>query len=79
MENAISSIRSDQLNAFEMSVTEESGGRLNAFAKEPKMEVISQGSRYGNGSLIFLLVIRPNITIAPTNKNMRDPLPYLDP
>jgi len=28
-----------------MSVTEESGGRLNAFAKEPKIEVISQKSR----------------------------------
>ena len=28
-----------------MSVTEESGGRLNAFAKEPKIEVISQESR----------------------------------
>ena len=25
-----------------MSVTEESGGRLNAFAKEPKIEVINQ-------------------------------------
>ena len=28
-----------------MSVTEESGGRLNAFAKEPKIEVISQEAR----------------------------------
>ncbi len=28
-----------------MSVTEESGGRLNAFAKEPKIEVISEEAR----------------------------------
>ena len=31
-----------------MSVTEESGGRLNAFAKEPKIEVISEESSASN-------------------------------
>ena len=37
-----------------MSVTEESGGRLNAFAKEPKIEVISQEAR---NSSTFQLII----------------------
>ena len=37
-----------------MSVTEESGGRLNAFAKEPKIEVISQES--SNSSNFRLLI-----------------------
>ena len=37
-----------------MSVTEESGGRLNAFAKEPKIEVISQEARYSSN---FRLII----------------------
>ena len=31
-----------------MSVTEESGGRLNAFAKEPKIEVINEETRSSN-------------------------------
>ena len=31
-----------------MSVTEESGGRLNAFAKEPKIEVISEEASANN-------------------------------
>ncbi len=37
-----------------MSVTEESGGRLNAFAKEPKIEVISQEARNSSN---FQLII----------------------
>ena len=45
-----------------MSVTEESGGRLNAFAKEPKIEVISkEASSINNFRLLifagFMLVI----------------------
>ena len=42
-----------------MSVTEESGGRLNAYAKEPKMEVISQQARSRNNLqlLIFAAVL----------------------
>ncbi|WP_320666757.1 high light inducible protein [Prochlorococcus sp. MIT 1307] len=42
-----------------MSVTEESGGRLNAFAKEPKIEVISQESSNRNNFqlIIFSLVM----------------------
>ncbi len=42
-----------------MSVTEESGGRLNAFAKEPKIEVIKQESSSSNsfGLLIFAATI----------------------
>ncbi len=38
-----------------MSVTEEEGGRLNAFAKEPKMELINQKS--SNGNVFWLLTI----------------------
>ena len=41
---------------MQMSVTEESGGRLNAFAKEPKIEVLNKESRSSNGSRVFLIV-----------------------
>ena len=43
-----------------MSVTEESGGRLNAFAKEPKIEVISEESRSSNN---FRLLIFAGVMI----------------
>ncbi len=39
-----------------MSVTEESGGRLNAFAKEPKIEVIEEASSYINGSGVLIVL-----------------------
>ena len=38
-----------------MSVIEEEGGRLNAFAKEPKIEVVNQKGSYGN--IFWLLII----------------------
>tara|TARA_Y100001968_G_C19381503_1_gene730581 strand:- start:609 stop:776 length:168 start_codon:yes stop_codon:yes gene_type:complete len=38
-----------------MTVTEESEGRLNAFAKEPKIEVIDQESSYSKGSWLVIL------------------------
>ena len=37
-----------------MSVTEESGGRLNAFAKEPKIEVISKEASSSNNFRLLL-------------------------
>ena len=37
-----------------MSVTEESGGRLNAFAKEPKIEVISQEASSSSNSRLLI-------------------------
>ena len=42
-----------------MSVTEESGGRLNAFAKEPKIEVISEETNSSNRFrlLVFAIVM----------------------
>ena len=43
-----------------MSVTEESGGRLNAFAKEPKIEVISQEASASNN---FRLLIFAGVMI----------------
>ena len=55
-----------------MSVTEESGGRLNAFAKEPKIEVIENESSdsKGFGGLIIarkiLLIVLITLTITIT-------------
>ena len=37
-----------------MSVTQESGGRLNAFAKEPKIEVISQEASSSNNFRLLI-------------------------
>ena len=37
-----------------MSVTEESGGRLNAFAKEPKIEVISKEASASNNFRLLI-------------------------
>ncbi len=39
-----------------MTVTEESGGRLNAFAKEPEIEVITSKSFPSNDSRQFILI-----------------------
>ncbi len=38
-----------------MSVTEEDGGRLNAFAKEPKIEVINQEASDTNSSRLIIV------------------------
>ena len=38
-----------------MQVTQEDGGRLNAFAKEPRMEVLSAEASYSNGSRLILV------------------------
>ena len=38
-----------------MQVTTEDGGRLNAFAKEPRMEVIDAGSSRGPGTQLMLI------------------------
>lgn len=40
-----------------MVVTEEDGGRLNAFAKEPRMEVVQKESSPSQGSRLFLIGI----------------------
>jgi len=37
-----------------MSVTEESGGRLNTYAKEPKMELVNEGT--DRSSLVLIIV-----------------------
>ncbi|MDP6834229.1 MAG: high light inducible protein [Prochlorococcaceae cyanobacterium ETNP1_MAG_9] len=37
-----------------MSVTEESGGRLNSFAKEPKIELISQEASSSNNFRLLI-------------------------
>ena len=51
----IQSIRSRSVAAQSMQVTEEDGGRLNAFAKEPRMEVISDGASLSNGSRLLII------------------------
>ena len=38
-----------------MTVTEEGGGRLNAFAQEPRMEVIPQNTGYNRSSILILI------------------------
>ena len=39
-----------------MQVTEEDGGRLNAFAKEPRMEVIDDQPSRSNSSRMMIIV-----------------------
>ncbi|EAU75392.1 photosystem II assembly protein Psb34 [Synechococcus sp. RS9916] len=39
-----------------MQVTEEDGGRLNAFAKEPRMEVIEDQSSRSKSSRLMIIV-----------------------
>ena len=38
-----------------MQVTQEDGGRLNAFANEPRMEVLSKEASHSNGSRLILV------------------------
>jgi len=38
-----------------MSVTKEDGGKLNAFAREPRMEVIETGTGRSRSTTILLL------------------------
>jgi hypothetical protein len=38
-----------------MQVTEEDGGRLNAFAREPRMVVMEQGELASQGSRVLLI------------------------
>ncbi len=44
------------MNSAEMAIIEEEGGRLNTFAKEPRMEVLNQEVSPNNSSR-FLIVI----------------------
>ena len=38
-----------------MAITQEDGGRLNAFAKEPRMELIESGQGPSRTSLVLLV------------------------
>jgi hypothetical protein len=38
-----------------MQVTEEDGGRLNAFAREPRMVVMEEGEQAGGNSRVLLI------------------------
>ena len=37
-----------------MQVTQEDGGRLNAFAKEPRMVVMEQGEKQGGNRMLLI-------------------------
>jgi len=50
-----SSVLSPQPLAHAMQVTEEDGGRLNAFAREPRMEVMEAGEARGANSKVLLI------------------------
>ena len=39
-----------------MTIIKEEGGRYNAFAKEPKIEVLNKGSNIGNGFRVIFIV-----------------------
>ena len=41
-------------DAITMQVTEEDGGRLNAFAIEPRMEVMEAGSSSGSSKMLLI-------------------------
>ncbi len=38
-----------------MSITEEDGGRLNAFAKEPRMEILEKDLSNSNASRLLII------------------------
>ncbi len=38
-----------------MQVTEEDGGKLNAFAKEPRMELMEEGAPPARGNRVLLI------------------------
>jgi hypothetical protein len=38
-----------------MAVTEEDGGKLNAFAKEPRMQVVEAGGGLSRSSLVLVV------------------------
>ena len=49
---------------LEMTVTNESGGRLNAFANEPRIDVISSGtSNYSLSQILGLILCLAFISI----------------
>ena len=45
-----------------MPVTEEDGGRLNAFAKEPKIEVITEKASYRSSFWLLMLAFGVLVT-----------------
>ena len=47
-----------------MSVTSEDGGRLNAFAKEPRMEVIDVASSQSRNRSSMILLVTGGLVVA---------------
>ncbi|MFM1899683.1 MAG: hypothetical protein RLZZ216_259 [Cyanobacteriota bacterium] len=43
------------MQCLAMQVTQEDGGRLNAFAKEPRMEVMAESSSRSNASRLLIM------------------------
>ena len=53
--SAFDSIISAKVHKKNMTVIKEEGGRYNAFAKEPKIEVLNTGSSISNGFRLIIL------------------------
>jgi hypothetical protein len=49
------SVLSNDWNTESMQVTQEDGGRLNAFAKEPRMQVMEAGEGSAGSSKVLLI------------------------
>jgi hypothetical protein len=55
MQSSPASVLSSEQLIDAMQVTEEDGGRLNAFAKEPRMEVMGVGESSATNSKLLLI------------------------
>jgi hypothetical protein len=55
MQSSPGSVLSSEQLIDAMQVTEEDGGRLNAFAKEPRMEVMGVGESSATNSKLLLI------------------------
>ena len=51
---ALHRVSQPQPHGTAMQVTQEDGGRLNAFAKEPRMVVMEEGEKQGGNRLLLI-------------------------
>jgi hypothetical protein len=62
-----------------MQVTQEDGGKLNAFAREPRMVVMEEGERGGQGSRALLIGGAVLVAVLIAVKRICDLLPLRCP
>ena len=55
MHSGLTSVLSRDTHLRAMQVTQEDGGRLNAFAKEPRMQVMEVGESSSSNSRLLLI------------------------